>query len=67
LLNFNTVDKSNKIILEDNEGNQWDIFGKAVSGPRTGTKLNKPQSYIAYWFAWAAFYPGTGVRKGGDF
>jgi hypothetical protein len=66
LLEFEAVDDQGQVILTDNEGNNWNIFGKAVSGPRTGQKLSKPLSYIAYWFAWAAFYPETDVRKRGD-
>lgn len=63
---FEAVQDKDRIILKDNEGNEWDIFGKAVSGPRAGEELRKPLSYIAYWFAWAAFYPETDVRKRGD-
>jgi hypothetical protein len=44
-------------ILTDTEGNTWNIFGEAVSGPRKGEKLKQVTSFIGYWFSWGAFYP----------
>ena len=46
-------------IMADNKGNRYNIFGEAVSGPDKGEILGSPTSFIAYWFAWAAFYPDT--------
>ncbi|MEO1712621.1 MAG: DUF3179 domain-containing protein [Bacteroidota bacterium] len=45
------------LILQDEEGNKWDLFGYAVSGPRAGEQLQAPTAYIGYWFAWVAFFP----------
>ncbi|MGE0588677.1 MAG: DUF3179 domain-containing protein [Cyclobacteriaceae bacterium] len=57
------VEKSSgaSIILKDNEGDLWDVFGEAVDGPRKGTKLKSVNSYIGYWFSWGAFYPGIEI------
>ena len=33
-------------VLEDGEGNRWDIFGEAISGPRIGQRLNPTTSLI---------------------
>ena len=44
-------------IFIDSEGNQWNVFGEAVSGPRMGSQLTPVESYMSYWFAWATFYP----------
>ncbi len=41
----------------DDEGNTWDVFGKALSGPRAGEVLVSAKSVVSYWFAIAAFYP----------
>lgn len=57
LLNFEVKQRKLPIILEDNEGNLWDIEGKAVEGPRTGQQLTPINSYIGFWFAWATMYP----------
>ena len=48
--------------MQDDEGNVWDIFGKAVSGPRAGEQLGMTSSYVAMWFAWAAFFPNTEIH-----
>jgi hypothetical protein len=44
-------------ILKDNEGNVWDYFGEAISGPRKGQRLDTFTSYNGYWFALADFFP----------
>ena len=44
-------------ILTDNEGNEWNIFGEAISGPREGQRLDRVVSFVGFWFAWATFYP----------
>ena len=53
---FSAVDEGN-IILEDDLGNKWDVFGYAVSGPLTGSRLKSTESFIGYWFSWGTFYP----------
>lgn len=62
-LNFQPVNNlDNGTIMTDQEGNIWNIFGEAVEGPRTGTKLSPVTGFIGYWFAWGAFYPGIDVN-----
>lgn len=58
LLSFTAVPDALPVVMADNEGNQWDMLGRAVIGPRQGQQLAGLKSYIGYWFAWAAFYPG---------
>lgn len=57
ILEFEPVQDKKDIIMTDLEGNEWNIFGEAVSGPREGQKLLQPISFIGYWFSWGAFYP----------
>lgn len=61
LLTFNPVQNQLPVILKDNEGTTWDIWGKGISGPRAGEQLNPTVSFIGYWLAWGAFYPDTGI------
>lgn len=56
-LSFEAVQDRLPVVLTDNEGNEWDAFGNALSGSRAGTQLEAPLNYIGYWFAWAAFHP----------
>ena len=63
VLEFQAVQGELPVVMEDNEGNRWDIFGQAVSGPRTGWRLQKTNSYIAYWYAWTAFFPNNSIHE----
>jgi len=51
------TEKGLPAILEDEEGNVWDIFGVATEGPRTGHHLRYHPSLVGYWFTFGTFYP----------
>jgi hypothetical protein len=59
VLEFSPVPDQLPIVMSDSEGNTWDIFGNAVSGPRAGMQLRRTTSFTAMWFAWAAFFDNT--------
>ena len=59
---FEALQNRLPVVMRDKEGSEWDIFGVAVSGPRSGQHLQKTNSYIAYWYAWTAFYPGAAIQ-----
>lgn len=40
-------------------GSEWDVLGRAVSGPLAGTRLPRVGHLDTFWFAWAAFHPDT--------
>lgn len=63
VLNFESVQNRLPVVMQDDEGNEWDIFGVAVSGARTGQQLQKTNSYIAFWYAWTAFFNGTEIHQ----
>ena len=63
VLEFEAVQDRLPVVMRDNEGNEWDVFGVAVSGERTGQQLQKTNSYIAFWFAWTAFFPGAEIHQ----
>lgn len=54
------------VIMEDEAGNQWDVFGKATFGPDRGAQLTYINSGIGYWFTFGAFYPGLEVQGLGE-
>ena len=62
ILEFSTVPNQLPVVMSDSEGNNWDIFGNAVSGPRTGVQLERTTSFTAMWFAWAAFVDNTEIH-----
>lgn len=49
-------------MISDADGNVWNIFGENVVSLTTNKNLRTPaDSFMAYWFAWAAFYPDAAV------
>lgn len=62
-LNVEAVQGSLPVVMEDGEGNRWDLFGFAVEGPRQGERLTPTLSYTGYWFAWADFFPETSIYQ----
>ena len=61
-LQFSQVAEEERILLEDQMGNRWDLFGKALSGPWQGKSLRPVNAGIGYWFAFAAMYPGLAIH-----
>lgn len=62
LLSFEGVDDGLPVVMKDQEGTSWDVFGNGISGPRQGTGLKPIRSIVGYWFAWAAFYPDPEIH-----
>ena len=56
-LNFSVVSGEGEAILQDQEGNRWNVFGEALSGPRQGQRLTPTESFMGYWMAFGSFYP----------
>jgi len=48
-------------IMEDANGNIYNIFGEVIDGPDTGNKLSVFKSFMGFWFAFGAFYPDIGI------
>ncbi len=64
VLEFEPVQDALPIVMRAQDGTSYDVFGVAQSGPRAGTTLPKTRSFISYWFAWGAFYPGAAIYGG---
>ena len=60
---FTPVQDQYPVLMSDQEGNSWDVFGTAVAGPRTGARLTHARSFMGYWFSFAAFYPGLSIYE----
>lgn len=61
LLEFEYVFSESEAYFKDNEGSEWNVFGEAISGPRTGQTLETTESFIAYWFSIGAIYPNAEI------
>jgi len=60
-LSFEAINGALPIIMSDNEGSRYNIFGEAIDGPNSGKKLTPMNGIMGYWFSWAAFYPGLEI------
>ena len=52
-----TFEFDNNNITDTNTGSEWDVTGRAISGPLEGTQLEILPHANHFWFAFAAFYP----------
>ncbi len=55
-LDFTYIYDDTELMLEDNEGNVWNVFGEAVSGSRMGQLLKPAVAFKGFWFSIPAFY-----------
>jgi hypothetical protein len=62
-ISFSAVQDQYPVVMTDEEGNMWDVFGTAVSGPRSGMRLQHARSFIGYWFSFAAFFPSVSIHE----
>ena len=56
---FEPVQDSLPIIMKDNNGIYYDVFGINTDGE----KLKEIDAFIGYWFAFGTFYPSTIIYK----
>lgn len=42
-------------------GSEWNVLGKAVSGPLQGERLDGVAHDDTFWFTWASFHPDTRI------
>lgn len=61
VLEFQVAEKRFPVIMTDQYGNDWDIMGRAVSGPDQGAGLNPLNAGMGYWFVFSASYPGIEI------
>jgi len=46
-------------IRDDQTDSEWNIFGTSTHGELSGSQLEQELAFPHFWFAWAAFRPGT--------
>lgn len=57
-----TFEMDGERIVDSTTGSEWRIDGVAIGGPLTGHSLRGiDDAYVAFWFAWADFHPGTTI------
>lgn len=63
-LTFESVNGENGIVARDQFGNEWNLFGEAVTGPDAGESLIAAAGYIGFYFAWVAFNAEVEIFEG---
>ena len=58
---FNKPNSSPLRFTDSETGSEWDFTGTAVSGPLSGTHLNKVVVLLDYWFDWKTYNPNTSL------
>ncbi len=53
---FEALQDAFPIVMKDSDNNKWNVFGTAVSGPRTGDQLDSHTAFFALFGAWEKFY-----------
>jgi hypothetical protein len=61
VLEFTTSSERLPIILEDTEGNKWDIQGKCLEGNRLNQQLERTDNWVGYWFALSSSFPNAEI------
>lgn len=60
---FSLISNQLPLIMQDENGNEYDIFGEVINGPDQGLRLIVPESYIGYWFSFGTFYPAPVIHN----
>lgn len=54
------------VMFKDQEGNNWDLFGKCTNGPREGERLKLLNSTVGFYFAFNSIFKGVEIYNGTD-
>ena len=66
-----TFDARDGVFVDRETGSEWDIFGRAITGPLQGERMEPVPHRAQFWFAWAVYRPeallyvGEGRTVGG--
>ena len=63
-LTFSRPDDTSDRIVDNETGSTWSVTGRATAGPLEGQSLEPVVHGDHFWFAWAAFAPGTTIWTG---
>ena len=58
------LDSKDPLLMSDQLGNQWDGWGRTVSGPNHPAELRVADGYLAKWYEWIENFPNTELAEG---
>jgi hypothetical protein len=48
-------------VITDQTGAEWDMQGRALTGPHAGARLTFATSFVSEWYGWSAYFPETTI------
>lgn len=45
--------------MDAETGSSWDVTGRSIAGPLSGSELDRLPHLDTFWFAWSTYAPGT--------
>ena len=59
-LTFSVSPTDSSVLIDDQTGSTWTVYGVAIEGDLAGTQLDQlSDAYVLFWFAWSIFHPET--------
>jgi len=55
-VSFEAVQDQFPVVMKDSDGNTWNVFGKAIDGPRKGHQLQSHTGFFAVLWSFEQFY-----------
>lgn len=63
-LTFELSESPFPLMLLDNEGREWDVFGNGASASNTGQRLESIDLLVGYWFFFPSFFSNIEFQSG---
>lgn len=66
-LSFRALERRNDLplsLVDQQTGSEWNMLGRALSGPLEGAQLKQLPAYNSMWFGWSAYWPETHLWNG---
>lgn len=60
-IDFEIVADEEPVVMRDENGNGYSVFGEILEGPNKGNSLEQAKGYMGYWFSWVAVFPELNV------
>ena len=57
------IESENPLVMTDQLGNKWDLWGRTISGPDHPQELALIDGYLAKWYEWIENFPDTLLMK----
>lgn len=63
VLTFLPVHNDEVMVMKDDQGQTWNIFGENIASQHHSQDLSPLKSMSGYWFSWAKFFPRVEIYR----